>query len=63
MSLVSVLIALVIFSLVWYLITLLPIPQPILKVIQIVFILIVIIWLLGSFFGGWNGIEIFRSGR
>jgi len=59
MSLIGLLIAVVVFTLIWYVITLLPlpIPQPILKVVQIIFILIVIIWLLGTFFGGWGSFQ------
>ena len=58
MSLIGLLIAVIVFALIWYIIALLPIPQPILKVVEIIFVLIVIIWLLGTFFGGW---EVFRA--
>jgi hypothetical protein len=45
--LISLLVAVVVISLVWYLLTLLPIPQPFRNIVTIIFILIIIIWLLG----------------
>jgi hypothetical protein len=57
MSLIGILVFLIICGLIWYLVTLLPLPPPFPILIRVVFILIAILWLasqLGAF-GGFNG--------
>jgi ABC-type siderophore export system fused ATPase/permease subunit len=49
-SLISIIIVLVVLGLVYYLVTLLPIPEPFRTIIYVVIILALIIWLL-SFIG------------
>ncbi len=44
--LITLLIAVVIFALLWYLVSLLPIPQPFKNIVVIILILIAIIWLI-----------------
>lgn len=53
-ALVSLIVLIVIGGLVWYLIGMLPVPAPAKQVINICFILILILVLLGTFFGGWH---------
>lgn len=50
--LVSLIILLIVGGLVWYLVTLLPLPAPVKQVINICAILILILLILGVFFGG-----------
>lgn len=45
--LISLLIAVIIIGLVFYLLSLLPIPQPWLNIARVILVVIVIIWLLG----------------
>lgn len=45
-TIISIIIYLVIFGLIWYCITLLPLPAPFAKLIQVLFILLVILMLL-----------------
>jgi hypothetical protein len=45
--LISLLVAVVVIGLIWYLLTLLPIPDPFRTIVNVILILIVIIWLLG----------------
>lgn len=49
---VNLLILLLIFGLVWYIITLIPLPEPFLKVAQIVLLVLLLLVLLGIFAGG-----------
>lgn len=39
-------------GLIYWLLTMLPIPQPFKNVVLIIFVVICIVWLLGVFFGG-----------
>jgi hypothetical protein len=41
----------VIAGLIYWLLTLLPIPQPFKQVVMVIFVVICIIWLLGAMFG------------
>jgi hypothetical protein len=51
--LISLLVAVLVAGLIWYLLSLLPIPEPFRKVVLIIFILICVIYLLGYVgFGG-----------
>jgi hypothetical protein len=58
MNMINLLILLIVFcivaGLIYYLLTLLPLPQPFKNVIMIAFILILILVLLGFVFGGIN---------
>ena len=45
--LISLLVAVIVIGLLYWLITLLPLPDPFKKIVVVIFILIVIIWLLG----------------
>jgi len=52
MSIIGLLVFLIICGLIWYLVTLLPLPPPFPVIIRVLFILIAIIWLasqLGAF--------------
>lgn len=49
MSLIGILVALCVLGLVYYLVTLLPLPAPFKTIAQVVVILICIIWLLSNF--------------
>gem|GEM_PF-2501219 len=51
MSIITLLIVLLVLGLVWYLIGLLPIDAKIKKIIQVIFIVICILWLLSLVFG------------
>jgi len=51
-TLIHLIILLVIGGLVWYLITLLPVPAPVKQVINIFAILILILLIVSVFFGG-----------
>jgi hypothetical protein len=56
--LISLLVAVIIMGLIYYCITLLPIPQPFKNIVVVIFILICIIWLVGYLPGvdyGWHG--------
>jgi hypothetical protein len=44
--LITLLVAVIIAGLVWWLLTMLPIPQPFKNVVLVIFIIICIIWLL-----------------
>ena len=50
--LINVLILLIIFGVIWYIVTLIPLPEPFLKVAQIVLLVIFLLVLLGIFVGG-----------
>jgi hypothetical protein len=56
--LIELLVAVIVAGLIWWLLTMLPIPEPFKKIVLVLFILICIIWLLG-FSGlvspGWYG--------
>ena len=55
--LISLLVAVIVAGLIYYLLTLLPIPQPFKNIVMVLFIIIVIIWLLGfvgAFPGNWG---------
>jgi hypothetical protein len=58
--LITLLIAVIVAGLIYWLLTMLPIPQPFKNVVMIIFIVICIIWLLGvsgiagSHWGGGN---------
>lgn len=52
--LITLLIGVIVAGLIYYLLSLLPIPQPFKNVVMVIFILICIIWLLG-FTGIWGG--------
>lgn len=58
--LINIIIALVILGLLYYLVMLLPIPEPFRTVIRVVVILLLIVWLLS--FAGWlpGGVWRFR---
>lgn len=47
--LISLIIGLVVLGLVYWLLTMLPLPEPIPLILRVVFILIVIVWILQSF--------------
>jgi hypothetical protein len=49
MSLISLLIVLIVFGLIWYLVNQLPLPAPVKTVITVVFILILILIVLNMF--------------
>ena len=51
-TLISLIIFLVVLGLIWYLVTLLPLPAPIQQIIRVCFIVIAIIAAL-SLLGGW----------
>lgn len=51
-TLLSLIILVVALGLVWYLVKMLPLPDPFGKIIDIVFILIAIVLVLGLLFGG-----------
>lgn len=55
--LISLLVAVIIMGLIYYCITLLPIPQPFKNIVVVIFILICIIWLVGYLPGVdyWHG--------
>lgn len=48
-GLVSLVVAIVVLALVYWLITLLPLPEPFPKIILVVFILVAIVWVLHAF--------------
>jgi hypothetical protein len=50
-TLVSLLILVVILGVVWYIATLLPIPEPFKKIAMIIIALIALLWVLGLLFG------------
>jgi hypothetical protein len=54
--LISLLIAVIIIGLLFYLLAMLPIPQPWLNIARVILVVIIIIWLLG-YVGApyWNG--------
>ena len=56
--LIELLVAVIVAGLIWWLLTMLPIPEPFKKIVLVIFIVICIIWLLG-FSGlvgpGWYG--------
>jgi hypothetical protein len=45
--LISLLVAVIVIGLLYYCVTLLPLPEPFKKIATVIFILIVIVWLLG----------------
>ncbi len=49
MTLVGLLVAVLIIGLIYYLITLIPLPDPFKTIVLVLFIIIVILWLLSSF--------------
>jgi hypothetical protein len=56
--LISLIIALIVLGLLYYVVTLLPLPAPFPRIIQILFVLILILWILQVAvhpFGGWHG--------
>jgi len=50
--LVSLLVFAFVAGLIYWLLTMLPIPEPFKKFVLVIFIVICIIWLLGTFLGG-----------
>ena len=52
--LISLLVFALVAGLIYWLLTLLPIPEPIKKFVLAIFIVICIIWLLGTFVGGFS---------
>jgi hypothetical protein len=55
---VSLIIALVVFGLIWWLVTTyIPMPPPIRTIVTVVFVLILIVWLL-QFVGGVPGLHL-----
>jgi len=60
--LIELLIAVLVIGLIYYLITMLPIPQPFKNVVTIIFIVICIIWLL-SFIGAFGSGPYWGHGR
>lgn len=60
-ALISLIVLCIVGGLLWYLVGMLPVPAPMKQVINICFILIMILVLLGVFFGGWHtGLHVVR---
>lgn len=49
MTLIGLLVAVLIIGLIYWLITLIPLPDPFKTIVLVIFIIIVILWLLSSF--------------
>ncbi len=49
MDLISLLIAIIVMGLMYWLITMLPLPQPFKQIATVILILICIVWLLGGY--------------
>jgi hypothetical protein len=64
MSLIGLVLTLIIVGvLLWLINTYIPMDAKIKKIINIVVVVAVVIWVLGIFLGGWQGIENIRVGR
>ena len=50
--LISLLVFALVAGLIYWLLTILPIPEPFRKFVMAVFVVLCIIWLIGTFFGG-----------
>lgn len=57
--LISLIVALIVFGLIYWAIGLLPIPQPIKNIINVLCILVLVLYLLG-FLGGYSPVVHFR---
>lgn len=51
-ALISILVALVVLGLVWYLVKMLPIPEPLRRIVDVIFVIIAILLVLAVFTGG-----------
>lgn len=49
--LISILIALIVFSLVWWILTMLPLPAPLAQIVRVIFVVLVAIWLIYELLG------------
>lgn len=50
-TLVSLLVMVVVLGVVWYIVSIIPLPEPFAKIVQIIIAVIALLWALGLLFG------------